>query len=156
MQKYTPYKHWSLYIYCTLFFMCVLCTCALTSIFHISTMPTGPKCQYYQAAVLVKFASVSISVGAVLKSRSSEQSQLSVHIDKAAFKAWKECIWDVKAEQISCYLLWARPPLSFKVRDKKKRKEQIVWAFSAAEWTASLSCWKDMLIVSLSKLNLET
>ena len=35
---------------------------------------------------MVKFASGSISVGPVLKSRSSEQSQLSVHIDKAALK----------------------------------------------------------------------
>lgn len=54
---------------------------------------------------MVKFASVSISVGAVLKSRSSEQSRLSVHIDKAALKAGKKCICGVKAEQTPCYLL---------------------------------------------------
>lgn len=84
---------------------CEVCACTLTTIFHVAIMSTGPKCQYYQAAVLVKFASVSISVGAVLKSRSSEQSQLSVHIDKAALKAGKKCICDVKAEQIPCYLL---------------------------------------------------
>lgn len=29
---------------------------------HIAIMSTGPKCQNYQAADLVKFASVSISV----------------------------------------------------------------------------------------------
>lgn len=95
--------------------MCVCTVCGFTcvgvrcapALSHPSfaTMYTGPKCQYYQAAVLVTFASVSISVDAVLKSRSSEQSWFSVHIDKAALRAGKKCICDVKAEQIPCYLL---------------------------------------------------
>lgn len=36
--------------------------------------------------VLVKFASGSIGVGPFLKSRGSEQSQFSIHIDKGVLK----------------------------------------------------------------------
>lgn len=61
--------------------------CIHTFVLHIGAASTSPKCQlYYQVPVLVKFASGSTSVVPFLKSRGSEQSQLSIHIDKGLLK----------------------------------------------------------------------